>query len=50
VTLILVVGTCNWYVTHRLMMMHVSMKFQEILKDKAYLTSISDLDLGGRNL
>jgi len=27
VTLTLEVGTCNWYVTHRLVMMHVSMKF-----------------------
>jgi len=34
VTLTLEVVTYKWYVTHRLMMMHVSMKFHEILKEK----------------
>jgi len=28
------VGTYNWYATHRLVMVHVSMKFHEILKEK----------------
>jgi len=31
VTLTLEVGIDKWYVTHRLVMMHVSMKFHEIL-------------------
>jgi len=31
VTLILEVGTYKWHATHHLMMMHVSMKFHEIL-------------------
>jgi len=60
VTLTLEVGIYKWYVTHHLVMLHVSMKFHEILfihievviqtRKKAYLTSISDLDLGSRNL
>jgi len=61
-TMTLQVGTYKWYATHRLVMMHVSIKFHEIIfirlevgvrKMKRYiwlLTSISDLDLGGRNL
>jgi len=62
VTLTLEGGNYNWYATHRLVMMHASMKFHEIIfirlevvvrtKKKHIwpLTSISDLDLGGRNL
>jgi len=47
VTLTLEVGIYKWYATHRLVMMHVSMKFHEILislevviqtRKKAYLT------------
>jgi len=48
VTLTLDIGTYKWYATHHLVMMHVSMKFQEILflclevvvwtRKKAYLT------------
>jgi len=38
VTLTLEVGTYKMHATHHLVMMHVSMKFQEILKEKAYLT------------
>jgi len=35
VTLTLEVGTYNWYTIHHLMMMmHVSMKFHKILKEK----------------
>jgi len=61
VTLTLEVVTYNWYATHHLVMVHVPMKFHEILfnclevvvlvwiKKKAYLTSISGIDLGGRN-
>jgi len=33
-TLTLEVGTYKWDVTHRLVMMHVSMNFYEILKEK----------------
>jgi len=33
-TLTLKVGTYKWHVTHHLMMMHVSMKSHEILKEK----------------
>jgi len=40
VTLTLEVGIYKWYATHRLVMMHVSMKFYEIL----YLFSSCDLD------
>jgi len=35
VTLTFEVGTYKWHATHRLMMMHVSMKFHEILNEKA---------------
>jgi len=31
VTLTLEVVTCNWYATHHLIMMHVSMKLHEII-------------------
>jgi len=34
VTLTLEVGTYKWHATHRLVMMHVSMNFYEILKEK----------------
>jgi len=34
VTLTLEVGNYKWHVTHRLVMMHVSMNFYEILKEK----------------
>jgi len=42
------IGICMWYATHRLVMMHKSMKFHEILfvvwtSKRTYLTSISDL-------
>jgi len=33
-TLALEVGTYNWHATHRLVMMHVSMDFYEIIKEK----------------
>jgi len=33
-TLTLEVGTYMWHMTHRLVMMYVSMKFHEILKEK----------------
>jgi len=54
------VRTYKWHVMHRLLMMHDSVKFHEILfihletvvqtRKNAYLTFISDLDLGSRNL
>jgi len=34
VTLTLEVGTYKWHVIHHLVMMHVSIKFHEILKEK----------------
>jgi len=40
-TLTLEVGTYNWYVTHNLVMMHVSMKFHEIIfirLDRPFIT------------
>jgi len=33
----LMVGPYKWHTTHHLMMMHVSMKFHEILKEKGYI-------------
>jgi len=62
VTLTLEVGTYKWHSTHCQIIMHVSMKFHEIIfkrlevmvrtrtRDIWSLTSISDLDLGIRNL
>jgi len=34
VTLTLDVGTYKWHATHHLVMIHVSMKFHKILKEK----------------
>jgi len=41
VTLTLEVGTYKWYATHRPMMMHVSMMFHEILKEKGIYDILS---------
>jgi len=51
-TLTLEVGTYKWHATHRIVMMHVSIKFYEILKEKCIfdLWPLSNLDLGGRNV